>query len=837
MRKSRLLFSSLLSDEPRAADAASHLFFAYLRSLSPENVAGASGISKLPRSLQSLLSQTEYPPERPTLMFTRTSKVVMIVDTVSPTPFALLRRARNFEYRDDDYTLAMYSQFEDPVKALTDECRRVLNAISSANQSALVMNGSAKAQDPSWSRFEDLGFSGLGDSNTPAPDTFGPQSQARAFGGMRGQGSSRTTDFGRPTTPSWADFLSTGFVQDVQAGGSTPMLLPPDKVLPPIGEGRGHSSQSHVRNGTGDHLEPGELASITTFELDDTFWWVWMTSLASEEPAERKAVFGRCALIETDITSGGGRWLVMEEQVKGASPGPEEGAYIAEKKSRFTFRRKGGLTRRKSTGKKPQQPPKESYDRTAAGTPNSRTTIGADQQAKIQAAAQELVQANEKSQPRAPNRTEDKAQSKTTSMLTIGTNIMNEASPAMQWAKQYDRGAIRAKYLGDTLAGTGRSMEHLATIPSASALTPEGNGSLTPRTPKLQRELSNRELPAIPKDDTGLSTPRAHQEAISPPPLPPSTPTNQGASAAPGSDEKKSKDRHPALRDYSFDSSKEMPLKPSPESPRTERTKLKKEQALKKKAKPEKKGDGGGLKKLFTKKGKENRMSRTIQPQPRKEEHLRAETPDSYAQAHVSEEPPAREPARAEPVLMPPEPQDDYQSDLSRVHTNEEREAAQAFNRFDQGPLNDVPAFVPTESPNPETEETAPTPPEFPRSRSQVPVSSPSRRPLPAESPIVSPVEPRAPRTDEVLSPTVAPPTDRWAQIRKNAAERAQRMSEDQSGPAPSASQKSAVPSSHGNTDDGDTSGEETIESRVARIKARVAELTGNMEQQGNARR
>ncbi|KAG7130390.1 hypothetical protein HYQ46_009960 [Verticillium longisporum] len=29
---------------------------------------------------------------------------------------------------------------------------------------------------------------------------------------------------------------------------------------------------------------------------------------------------------------------------------------------------------------------------------------------------------------------------------------------------------------------------------------------------------------------------------------------------------------------------------------------------------------------------------------------------------------------------------------------------------------------------------------------------------------------------------------------------------------------------------DDDTSGEETIESRVARIKARVAELTGNME-------
>jgi hypothetical protein len=63
-----------------------------------------------------------------------------------------------------------------------------------------------------------------------------------------------------------------------------------------------------------------------------------------------------------------------------------------------------------------------------------------------------------------------------------------------------------------------------------------------------------------------------------------------------------------------------------------------------------------------------------------------------------------------------------------------------------------------------------------------------------------------------------APATDRWAQIRKNAAERAQRMSEEQSGRSRSQSAR---------TDDGETSGEETIESRVARIKARVAELTG----------
>ena len=142
----------------RAADAASHLFFAYLRSLSPDpNTVG--GISNLPRSLQSLLSQTEYPPQAPTLMNSHTTKVVMIVNSVSPTPFALLRRARNFEYRDDDAALQQFSAYDDTVKALTDECRRVLEAIASANQS--VTSPGPTTPDPSWSRFEDFGFYGL----------------------------------------------------------------------------------------------------------------------------------------------------------------------------------------------------------------------------------------------------------------------------------------------------------------------------------------------------------------------------------------------------------------------------------------------------------------------------------------------------------------------------------------------------------------------------------------------------------------------------------------------------------------------------------------------------
>ena len=79
-----------------AADASSHLFFAYLRSLSPETDSQLSVIERIPRSLQALLASTEYPPETPTLLQRSTPRVLMLVDEVSPTPFALIRRAKTF---------------------------------------------------------------------------------------------------------------------------------------------------------------------------------------------------------------------------------------------------------------------------------------------------------------------------------------------------------------------------------------------------------------------------------------------------------------------------------------------------------------------------------------------------------------------------------------------------------------------------------------------------------------------------------------------------------------------------------------------------------------------
>ncbi|GME25399.1 hypothetical protein GTA08_BOTSDO02402 [Neofusicoccum parvum] len=763
-----------------AADATSHLFFAYLRSLAPEDMS-LTGINTLPRSLQALLNQTEYPPEPPTLMRTTTTKVVMIVDTVSPTPFALLRRAKHFEYRDDDRVLQKFSHYDDPIRALTEECQR--------------------------------------------PNVLPT---------LRGQ---------------------DGTTNHSVMGG-----FPFVWVLPPIGEvTRVQSSQSHLRLGE-DDLEPGELASVSHVDLDETFWWVWMTSLAIEEPNERKAVFGRCALLETNIS--GGKWLILEEQVKGASA-PEEGAYIVEKKSKFSFTRRGRLGRRKSTGKKP--PTKEPYDRAITDTPTSKTSIGPDQHARIQAAASRLAQqqkqqeAQEAAQRRGRS---EETSAKTNSVMTLQPMVVSEAAPAMKWARAFDKEAIRAQYLGDPSAGKGfLSRENLALSPSPTF----SNGALSPGAPSPRAPSMNHDLPPLPNEP---GTPKTVQrKALAPSPLPASPtdgPSNGEAAAAakiPLPDPEKPKldtsdNVHPALRaeqkaDQKADKKADKKKAVSP-SPVAERRRMFEEKASaagpdvkkdehKKLKKPAQTGGGGGggFKKFFG--GKKKAAA----------EPTRSETPEPAADANTGLQVPQqsglvrtlsglrKKPANIEPTAQAPaeapEPSPaspgmrneaalytDDRPPLSRVHTNEREEAEAHFSRFDQGPLDDQPAFVPDD-----TEDEALTPhatrfnkepePEVPQTPvddqvSQADVSSISSASID-------------------LAQQVSPTQDRWAQIRKNAAERAARMSDEQPYARPRHSESQA---SRTTADDGDTSGEETIESRVARIKARVAELTGNMDSSGN---
>lgn len=821
----------------------------------------------------------------------------MIVDSVSPTPFALLRRAKHFQYRDEDELLQQFSHFRDPVEALTDECKRVLYCIATTNSSiarsrhggmTTTLNNLNNGPDESWSRFQDLGFSdstiGVG-----SPGSSSTTSQRQA---LRSAPRSRPTDLGRPTTPSWADFLSSGFADENVEGPSNPaLLLPPDKILPPIGGDGFNRAKSPGLGEDEDGLEPGELASITQFELDDTFWWVWMTSLAAEEPTERKAVFGRCALIETDIY--GGRWLLMEEQVKGASPGPEEGAYIAEKKSLFTLKRKN-KDRRKSTMQAKSPEPMEPVSRGVSATP-SKSSMSLDQQAKIKAAAAALAQKQKQQDPdqiaQRRGRIEDAASTKTNSIFTLG--LTSEASPAMKWANAYDKEEIRRQYLGDNFAGKGLGMDSEPSSVSAEARYTDPAVSAAPMQSASQ-DKPERELPTVSKDEKIEALPEA---TPSPPPAPlpkepivTVTPVDDGASVAASEaasvplpemtphEEKAMEALEKAMEAHAALSPKvtQVERKPVPRSndisnhpafrnrveqqnagkaggsPATEAARRAWEARDAASAHPEAKKTGqAGIRKFFAKKRDNSDRQSLTKPAPqglqppseasvgRHLSLLRKKTPTQVptqnraapVSAAALAAAPAAAPAPVTSLAEQEAPSSNGQHNdsevgtMSRVDSEEHHDAAHAFSRFDQGPLDGVPAFVPG-GPRESYDDGAPSistqndhePDYFHQQTSNEPQRSEYATPVgdlnsssarhggtwlnyrpegTAEPSSDAASEVSMDYPSEPVAPTV---NDRWAQIRKNAAERAARMSEEQSGRSQTTRTE----------DDGETSGEES---------------------------
>lgn len=762
----------------------------------------------LPTSLHKLLQETEYPPMRPDLLMASTNKVVMIVDAVSPTPFALLRRANHFQYRDTDKALQEFSEFEDPIQALTEECRRVLKAISAANQSQVSSSKhSTSLRDASWSRFEDIGFASALEEDEEEDESAAARKQPQ---GLRSTPASGGNGLARPTTPSWADFLSSGFVDDSPV--KTNMLLPPDKVLPPIDtQTRQRSSQSHrPRLESDSTVEPGELASITLFDLDEAFWWVWMSSLAPEETPERKSAFGRCAVVETKIRSG--RWLVMEEIIAGAAPEPVEGAYIAEKKGFFSWTRRGkSLGRRKSTGKHAL----DRGDKTPTNTfATSKTSIGPDTHARIQAKAAQLRAAenNEKlaQQNGRRGRTESETMhEKTNSVFTLQPTVVNEAKSAIRWANKYDKGAIKEAYLADSSAGRGVSVSPapLKRVPVPTASPEPTNGHNVEQPPEVPSKGP------VAAADTPKSPVTAPSPVLSPnppvaTPAPEEAPADQLPPPVSTADEPVAEQPEPEDHASPLPPPKDdQPADPAPPAvvapePVVELSPESKKQH--KKLHKESREKPAGFRKLFGRKNRASKLpenaSADLNGMLKQEEAAAEPIPETPAEQPTPAATPSPAPEEVDPKMSAsadgveptletpraeqPEPAYDPAAgeDLSRVNTQDAAEAKKEFARFDQGPLTDQPAFAP-----PGDDEDDATPPPI------------ARHPVRSETSLASKHAPERPK--EVLRDGASPVIqDRWAQIRKNAAERAAtRQSEEQSHGAQS------------KTDgDDDTSGEES---------------------------
>lgn len=781
----------------------------------------------------------------------------MIVDRVSPTPFALLRRAKHFEYRDDDEALQEFSDYEDPVQALTEECRRVLKCISSTNQSAAATSKtstSLRNPDAEWSRFEDLGFGSFANESEDNLKSSELNRSRRAQNGLTSAPRSQANDVGRPTTPSWADFLSSGFNEDSLGNGPTTLRLPPDKMLPPLdGSGTMNPNSQKPHPDAEERLEPAELASINTIYFDEVFWWVWISSLAGEESPDRKAVFGRCALLETNIR--GGKWLVLEEMVKGAAPEPEMG-YIAEKKSRNPFSKRSRLGRTKTTKKLPPPPPPppktEPYLGGGQGSSLSKNSISNDQHARIQAAAA-VLQRKQKDQTISPRRAraDDATAKKTNSVFTLQPVLMSEAGPAMKWANTYDKNAIRAKYIGDEFAGRGSATDLGSGINGTNgSITPVGKREQLPKSESYgfpsQADSKDRALPALPPQSLAVGI---EQAAPIPLPMTPAKePSNRATSEAaevplpattPG--ESRAIDRKPLPR---VESAAQVPLpattpmetdKALPPTDRTadEPAALDDEVSpgsLKKDGRKLKRKETGGLRSLFGRNKSGVALPASAQPTDSaavaaaraalsgsspKANYVAPDAPSSLSRrfsgigrkkspavppiaspsvpAIQDEDRPASPPPyqpqprmadRYDPKSRAINAQDssgryDSQVSISRGSSEVQRDVDGEFDRFDQGPVQQ-PAFVPADSPAPSTRASTPTAtPTEQRMSSRVSSESEEERPP-------------------------SPAQDRWAQIRKNAAERAAaaQQNEEQAGRVSGAER----------TDDGDgeTSGEES---------------------------
>lgn len=178
-----------------------------------------------------------------------------------------------------------------------------------------------------------------------------------------------------------------------------------------------------------------------------------------------------------------------------------------------------------------------------------------------------------------------------------------------------------------------------------------------------------------------------------------------------------------------------------------------------------------------------------LKKKPVPEKPATPETPKSTPAPAPEPEKPSTPQQPAEPVLEqqavadspashgPPQTRRGVEYDaLSRVDTNERNAADQEFSKFDQGPLVDQPAFAPEDEP----------------------VS-----PIEADP---EPEQPQSPTNGHEEKPKVSQDSgandtqDRWAQIRKNAAERVAGANEE---PETRTSQSER-------TDEGDTSGEES---------------------------
>jgi hypothetical protein len=402
-----------------------------------------------------------------------------------------------------------------------------------------------------------------------------------------------------------------------------------------------------------------------------------------------------------------------------------EAPAVTKKDKKWTKRTR---LRRKSVGVTEAPAPQVLKPFNASLHTSSRTNIGPDQTAKIQAAAAALRQQqtdSEFSQLRRGNPRENVPDAKTNSVFTLQPVIMSEATPAMKWANRYDRDNLRDAYLKGIPPPEKRPIDTERSLPALPKEEKEPVRSMVEVPPVATAPPVKRNPPPSPIAPSPVSTPQTNSGR--------SSPATMGKRAA---------------------------VSPSPTPSAGP--------ALEKSGKKVSR-----LRAMFGMKAE------GVQPMGNQ---LAVPTgnvgrKNSLRRGHSPIEPskPEPSPITAEPAVTPVEKETAPVHAPPPVEEHPALAGRSPFSSFDQGPLDDQPAFVPEDSPEVSDMES-------------------STHPQLKEDETIS--EPSTPNSPE-------PAQDRWAQIRKNAAERAraQAKADDVS---------AATTDARGSMDDGETSGEES---------------------------
>lgn len=368
-------------------------------------------------------------------------------------------------------------------------------------------------------------------------------------------------------------------------------------------------------------------------------------------------------------------------------------------------------------------------------------------------------------------------------MFTLQPVLVSEATSAMQWASKYDRDAIREAYLNGSTApplkSPAKEERRLPDLPL------EQNTPVSSVEQKVEKPLPSPAAVPVPSSPARESPSQNEYTSL----------INQVVDVRPASPEKK---ETPTPAATSPKSAQNIPtsLTPQPYNPQV-------------------KTKGSRLGKLFGRKSdKTVPTSGRITPVP--EPPIKSiSARDVSAPVHWNanngsvmkdinkpndtngDSPYAPVVLNKSQTVVSEHPSKDnirhYTNESNNTNTSskEEQKAHAAFSTFDGGPLTDMPAFVPDDTPEGSVKAESVRGERISVDEDRYPTQTPMTPPN------------NNVNASEASLPAAISPMDRWAQIRKNAAERAQKGGAGFE-PTPS------PPVHRFSHEDGDTSGEES---------------------------